>query len=111
MLDAVPVEHDRTRAGDVRRAEHRGRSPEHAPPRQQLIVAPQERTVYQVVRGGGRVTAGTDAPINPYGLSLLMELENYAAGGLRPVEVLRTANESLMRAFDQYQPLRLGFHP
>ena len=44
MLDAVPVEHDRTRAGDVRRAEHRGRSPEHAPPRQQLIVAPQERT-------------------------------------------------------------------
>jgi len=37
------------------------------------------------------VTAGTDAPINPYGLSLLMELENYASGGLTPVEVLRTA--------------------
>jgi len=37
------------------------------------------------------VTAGTDAPINPYGLSLLMELENYVAGGLTPVEVLRTA--------------------
>ena len=55
------------------------------------LVAPQERTVYQVVKGGGRVTAGTDAPINPYGLSLLMELENYAAGGLTPVEVLRTA--------------------
>jgi Tol biopolymer transport system component/imidazolonepropionase-like amidohydrolase len=55
------------------------------------LVAPQERTVFRVVRGGGRVTAGTDAPINPYGLSLLMELENYAAGGLTPVEVLRTA--------------------
>jgi imidazolonepropionase-like amidohydrolase len=55
------------------------------------LVTPQERTVYQVVKGGGRVTAGTDAPINPYGLSLLMELENYAAGGLTPVEVLRTA--------------------
>ena len=55
------------------------------------LVAPQERTVYQVVKGGGRVTAGTDAPINPYGLSLLMELENYAAGGLMPVDVLRTA--------------------
>jgi len=55
------------------------------------LVAPQERTVFQVVRGGGRVTAGTDAPINPYGLSLLMELENYASGGLTPVEVLRTA--------------------
>jgi Tol biopolymer transport system component/imidazolonepropionase-like amidohydrolase len=55
------------------------------------LVAPQERTVYQIVKGGGRVTAGTDAPINPYGLSLLMELENYASGGLTPVEVLRTA--------------------
>jgi imidazolonepropionase-like amidohydrolase len=55
------------------------------------LVAPQERTVFRVVRGGGRVVAGTDAPINPYGLSLLMELENYAAGGLTPVEVLRTA--------------------
>ena len=57
----------------------------------QRLVTPQERTVFQVVRGGGRVTAGTDAPINPYGLSLLMELENYASGGLTPFEVLRTA--------------------
>jgi imidazolonepropionase-like amidohydrolase len=57
----------------------------------QRLVTPQERTVFQVVRGGGRVTAGTDAPINPYGLSLLMELENYASGGLTPAEVLRTA--------------------
>jgi imidazolonepropionase-like amidohydrolase len=57
----------------------------------QRLVTPQERTVYRVVKGGGRVTAGTDAPINPYGLSLLMELENYASGGLTPVEVLRTA--------------------
>jgi len=55
------------------------------------LVTPQERTVYQIVKGGGRVVAGTDAPINPYGLSLLMELENYASGGLTPVEVLRTA--------------------
>jgi Tol biopolymer transport system component/imidazolonepropionase-like amidohydrolase len=57
----------------------------------QRLVAPQERTVLRVVRGGGRVTAGTDAPINPYGLSLLMELEDYASAGLTPVEVLRTA--------------------
>jgi Tol biopolymer transport system component/imidazolonepropionase-like amidohydrolase len=55
------------------------------------LVTPQERTIFQVVRGGGRVTAGTDAPINPYGLSLLMEMENYASSGLTPVEVLRTA--------------------
>jgi imidazolonepropionase-like amidohydrolase/Tol biopolymer transport system component len=55
------------------------------------LVTPQERTVYQIVKGGGRVTAGTDAPINPYGLSLLMELESYASSGLTPFEVLRTA--------------------
>jgi Tol biopolymer transport system component/imidazolonepropionase-like amidohydrolase len=55
------------------------------------LVAPQERTVFDVVRGGGRVTAGTDSPINPYGLSLLMELEHYASAGLTPLEVLRTA--------------------
>ena len=55
------------------------------------LVTPQERTVYRVVKGGGRVVAGTDAPINPYGLALLMELENYASGGLTPAEVLRTA--------------------
>jgi Tol biopolymer transport system component/imidazolonepropionase-like amidohydrolase len=55
------------------------------------LVTPQEHTVIQIVKGGGRITAGTDAPINPYGLSLLMELENYASGGLTPVEVLRTA--------------------
>jgi Tol biopolymer transport system component/imidazolonepropionase-like amidohydrolase len=55
------------------------------------LVTPQERLVYQVVKGGGRITAGTDSPINPYGLSLLMELEHYASGGLTPAEVLRTA--------------------
>lgn len=55
------------------------------------LVRPQERTVHEIVKGGGRITAGTDSPINPYGLSLLMELENYASGGLTPIEVLRTA--------------------
>jgi imidazolonepropionase-like amidohydrolase len=55
------------------------------------LVTPQERTVFEIVKGGGRVTAGTDSPINPYGLSLLMELEHYASSGLTPSEVLRTA--------------------
>jgi len=54
-------------------------------------VKPQEKTVFDVVRGGGRIVAGTDAPINPYGLALLMELENYADGGLTPIEVLKAA--------------------
>ena len=55
------------------------------------LIKPQERTIYRLVQGGGRVVAGTDAPINPYGLSLLMELESYASSGLTPFEVLRTA--------------------
>ena len=45
----------------------------------------------EVVKGGGRVIAGTDSPINPYGLTLLMELEHYVRGGLSPAEAIRTA--------------------
>ena len=55
------------------------------------LTGPLEKTVFTVVRSGGRVTAGTDAPINPYGISLLMELEQYVSGGLTPVEALRSA--------------------
>jgi Tol biopolymer transport system component/imidazolonepropionase-like amidohydrolase len=59
--------------------------------RRAKMIRPLERTVFNVVRAGGRVTAGTDAPINPYGLSLLAEIEHYVSGGLTPVEALRTA--------------------
>ena len=47
--------------------------------------------VAEVVKGGGRVIAGTDSPINPYGLSLLLEIEHYVRGGLTPAEAIRTA--------------------
>jgi Tol biopolymer transport system component/imidazolonepropionase-like amidohydrolase len=57
----------------------------------EALVVPQERMVAAVVRGGGRVIAGTDAPINPYGVSLLAELEHYVRGGLSPAEAIRTA--------------------
>ena len=45
----------------------------------------------EVVKRGGRVIAGTDSPINPYGLTLLMELEHLVRGGLSPAEAIRTA--------------------
>ena len=45
----------------------------------------------EVVKGGGRVIAGTDSPIIPYGLALLMELEHYVRGGMPPAEVIRSA--------------------
>ena len=55
------------------------------------LVASQQRMVAEVVKGGGRVIAGTDSPIFPYGLALLMELEHYVMGGLTPVDAMRTA--------------------
>jgi imidazolonepropionase-like amidohydrolase len=55
------------------------------------LTRPIEKAVFDIVKAGGRVTAGTDAPINPYGLSLLMELEQYVAGGLTPVQALQSA--------------------
>lgn len=49
------------------------------------------RTVVRVVRGGGKVVAGTDSPIIPFGASLIAEIENYVWGGLTEAEALRTA--------------------
>ena len=57
----------------------------------EALVVRQERLVGALVKAGGRVIAGTDSPINPYGLSLLLELEHYVRGGLSPAEAIRTA--------------------
>jgi Tol biopolymer transport system component/imidazolonepropionase-like amidohydrolase len=57
----------------------------------EALVGPQERMATEVVKGGGRVIAGTDSPIIPYGLALLMELEHYARGGMPLAEVIRSA--------------------
>jgi Tol biopolymer transport system component len=49
------------------------------------------RTVRELYAAGATIVAGTDAPIFSYGLSLHAELRNYAAAGLPPAAVLRTA--------------------
>jgi imidazolonepropionase-like amidohydrolase len=54
-------------------------------------VATQERTVAAVLKAGGRIVAGTDSPIIPYGMALLMELEHYVNGGVTPADALRAA--------------------
>ena len=54
-------------------------------------LAPLGETVRRIVAGGGTVIAGTDAPIIPYGLSLLTELQHYVDGGLTPFQALQTA--------------------
>jgi imidazolonepropionase-like amidohydrolase len=57
----------------------------------EALVKPQEQFTAAVVQAGGRVIAGTDSPINPYALSLLLELEHFVRGGLSPAEAIRTA--------------------
>ena len=78
-------------ASEVGRAlRSRGVDPQELTEREAFI-SPQERLVAEIVKGGGRVIAGTDAPINPYGVSLLAEIEHYVRGGLSPAEAIRTA--------------------
>ncbi|MBI1874101.1 MAG: PD40 domain-containing protein [Acidobacteria bacterium] len=62
------------------------------------LIKSQGDTVKAVYAGGGRVIAGTDSPINPYGLALHVELELYVFGGLTPYEALRTATVNAAEA-------------
>ncbi|MCI0432882.1 MAG: amidohydrolase family protein [Gemmatimonadetes bacterium] len=54
-------------------------------------VAPQGALLRAVLDAGGRIVAGTDSPIIPFGLSLHAELQAYVEYGLSPVEALRAA--------------------
>lgn len=56
-----------------------------------------QQTVTELVRAGGRVTAGSDAPAVPYGLGLHAELALLREAGLANDQVLRlaTANAAL----------------
>jgi hypothetical protein len=50
-----------------------------------------EETIARLVRAGGRVAVGSDAPAVPYGLGVHYELELLAAAGLSNDEALRLA--------------------
>ena len=52
---------------------------------------PMWDTVNAVSEGGGRVIAGTDTPIIPYGLALIIEIEQLAEAGLGPAGAIRSA--------------------
>jgi Tol biopolymer transport system component/imidazolonepropionase-like amidohydrolase len=54
------------------------------------LVASQQHMVAEVVKRGGRVIAGTDSPIFPYGLLYHTELEIFQQSGLTPFEALQT---------------------
>ncbi|HEX4947116.1 MAG TPA: LpqB family beta-propeller domain-containing protein [Blastocatellia bacterium] len=54
-------------------------------------VAAQGKTALSILKAGGRVTAGTDAPIIPYGFSLQLEMQMFVRAGFTPAEAIRSA--------------------
>ncbi len=59
----------------------------------QAVVAPLLQTVDAVARANGKVLAGTDSPIVPYGLSLILEIELLSEAGLGPLQAIRSATQ------------------
>jgi hypothetical protein len=51
-------------------------------------------TIAVVNDSGAKIIAGTDSPIFPYGLALVIELQNYVDAGLTPAAALRTATSN-----------------
>jgi Tol biopolymer transport system component len=61
---------------------------------------------------GATIVAGTDSPIFPYGLALVIELQGYVEAGLSPAAALRTATVNaarVMGAGDRVGRLEAGF--
>jgi Tol biopolymer transport system component/imidazolonepropionase-like amidohydrolase len=54
-------------------------------------IAGYEETLRAIAAAGGRIVAGTDAPIDPYGLGLHVEMEAYVHAGLTPFQALQAA--------------------
>jgi imidazolonepropionase-like amidohydrolase len=60
-------------------------------PAREEVMKPLFETVARIHEAGGRVVAGTDSPIVPYGLGLILEVEQYAEAGLGPLGAIRAA--------------------
>ncbi|MAF83415.1 MAG: LpqB family beta-propeller domain-containing protein [Gammaproteobacteria bacterium] len=57
-----------------------------------------EATLKELDERGVTIVAGTDSPIFPYGLALVIELQGYVDAGLTPAAALRTATSNAARA-------------
>jgi Tol biopolymer transport system component/imidazolonepropionase-like amidohydrolase len=68
-----------------------GRVPGGGPGDPEKIAAPLFSTIGRIHERGGKVIAGTDSPILPYGLSLLLEIEQLSDAGLGPMAALQSA--------------------
>jgi len=61
-------------------------------------VKPYEVNLKAIVGAGGKIVAGTDSPIVPYGLGLHVEIESYVHAGLTPFQALQTATLNAAQA-------------
>jgi len=55
-------------------------------------------TIKALDQRGVNIVAGTDSPIFPYGLALVIELQGYVDAGLTPAAALRTATSNAAKA-------------
>jgi Tol biopolymer transport system component/imidazolonepropionase-like amidohydrolase len=55
------------------------------------LTTPIFSTIDRIHERGGKVIAGTDSPILPYGLSLLLEIEQLSEAGLGPMAAIESA--------------------
>jgi Tol biopolymer transport system component len=62
------------------------------------LVKPYEIDLKAIFSAGGKIIAGTDSPIVPYGLGLHVELEEYVHAGLTPFQALQTATVNAAQA-------------
>ncbi len=61
------------------------------PAARRALMEPMWETIAAVAGAGGRIVAGTDTPIVPYGLGFLLEVEQLAEAGLGPAGAIRAA--------------------
>ncbi len=62
------------------------------------LMQPMWETIASIAAAGGRIIAGTDTPIVPYGLGLLLEIEQLAEAGLGPAGAIRAATVTAAEA-------------
>jgi Tol biopolymer transport system component len=67
------------------------RGDEPDPEGSKAAIVPVFDTIRRIHERGGRVIAGTDSPIVPYGMGLLLEIEQLAESGLGPMAALESA--------------------
>jgi len=74
-------------------------------------IQPYESTLKAVAAAGGKIVAGTDSPIIPFGLGLHVEIESYVHAGLTPFQALQTATINAAQALglaDELGTIEMG---